>query len=501
MNINKVTLSLAVASALGVFSSQTLAYTKFEMPNKSPSTLKFAVEEKGETVGSYHNLGYISGSCNAKATNVCGDLAVAFPLPANYAIDSFNYLQVQITLTGGAQFATAPKLHCKMGTAASPFSASLTIDPNSVVVNKSSALFNFPDNRFTMPSTAFCVVVASAYKLTTDDTDKKLVAGVSFRNIGAATTRNYSGTLISFVTANNSTISNIIQSTFPIFSNVVIDVAEDSKLFTTTTTESQVVAALGSVNYQKITASQVIRLAAKSAGAVTLADYIETATITVEGATLAAANKIYLAAPAGATYCNTPIISAAPAASVSFKLTPAQLIANPKINVCMELSTTNSVVMEPSQITANITTNPTDNMELVLNPSAGNLVEIVKNGATVRLLNIPTPNPVGDNAFVRIYNTGNSPITVRGRLYSQGGAQIGGALVLFGADGGINPALGANDVEVLSSAALQTAFGSWTGRAYLELEADTSPAIFKVQALIRDRSNTLVNMSDSTQND
>lgn len=54
---------------------------------------------------------------------------------------------------------------------------------------------------------------------------------------------------------------------------------------------------------------------------------------------------------------------------------------------------------------------------------------------------------------------------------------------------------------MFSSAELEAIFGTWTGRAYLQLDADTSASIFKVQALIRDRSGTLVNMSDATAND
>lgn len=166
------------------------------------------------------------------------------------------------------------------------------------------------------------------------------------------------------------------------------------------------------------------------------------------------------------------------------------------LKICLEVPGT--TLLSDGQLTATITGLAKNANFLLDMGSGGNLSKIDRNGAVVRVLNIPAVGNA-DQAFIRIYNTSSLPTKVRGTLYGQDGKTIGTVdSVLF-------EALKPNDVEILDAAKLQAkvaATAPWTGRAWLLIQADVDKEAFKVQALIRTPGTpgVLVNLSGEAYN-
>jgi DNA-binding beta-propeller fold protein YncE len=94
-----------------------------------------------------------------------------------------------------------------------------------------------------------------------------------------------------------------------------------------------------------------------------------------------------------------------------------------------------------------------------------------------------------DQSFVRVYNGSGETVQVRGTLYGEDGSVLGvaGSVLLEDLDPG--------EVGVLSSAALASACGAstWSGRAWLEVEADVTG--LQVMNLVRTPSGLLTNVT------
>jgi len=124
------------------------------------------------------------------------------------------------------------------------------------------------------------------------------------------------------------------------------------------------------------------------------------------------------------------------------------------------------------------------------------LSTFVKNGASVKVLNIPGPTNAVDTAFIRIYNMSDAEATVYGTLYNQGstsvtGEDTGGGTVI-GTENMVLGKVPAKGVLVISPAPansstinLATLAGvtSWDGKAWMQVESDVQQ--LRVQALIR----------------
>ncbi len=241
-------------------------------------------------------------------------------------------------------------------------------------------------------------------------------------------------------------------------------------------------------------------------------------TITLSGPTIAGAKQAWLDTQAGCNgtkIANAEVVAAAAGgaggaggaagSSVSIIVTGItdatnykgiNLFTNPATHVCLEaLGTT---VLSDGQLTATLAgLQKSTSFELDLG-SGGNLSKIDRNGALVRVLNIPAVGNA-DQPFIRFYNTSSQPAQVRGTLYDQDGKIIGTEnSVLFST-------LKANDVEILDAAKLQAKVGvttPWTGRAWLLIQADVDKEAFKVQAMIRTPGTpgVLVNLSGEAYN-
>jgi len=121
------------------------------------------------------------------------------------------------------------------------------------------------------------------------------------------------------------------------------------------------------------------------------------------------------------------------------------------------------------------------------------LVKVDKNGTSVKVLNIPSPDNTVDAPYIRMYNMGTSTGKIFGTLYSQdNGTMLGTANTT------VVEALAPNAVTILTAADLATKFGTpkWAGRAWLQLESEVKG--LRVQALIRTNGpgGVLVNMGD-----
>ncbi len=121
----------------------------------------------------------------------------------------------------------------------------------------------------------------------------------------------------------------------------------------------------------------------------------------------------------------------------------------------------------------------------------GNLALFKKNGASTRVLNIPSPT-ISDDAFIRINNMTNQGGKVFGTLYSQEGVVLGTPNVELGT-------LTSLQTLVLSPENLVSLFGvtEWAGRAWMQVDAEVKK--LSVQNLVRMPDGTLINMSDGVK--
>jgi hypothetical protein len=130
------------------------------------------------------------------------------------------------------------------------------------------------------------------------------------------------------------------------------------------------------------------------------------------------------------------------------------------------------------------------------------LVKVVKNGTSLKVLNIPPPDYTTDQAAIRFYNMGTTTGRVTGTLYGQGttdGNNTGGGLPIGAANVTLIDSLAPNTVKVITGPQLGTLFGqtTWPGRAWLQIESEIKG--LRVQALVRTigvNGQVLTNMSD-----
>lgn len=332
--------------------------------------------------------------------------------------------------------------------------------------------------------------------------DIGLKAEVTYVDAGVNTTKTYQGTIIKFVTALAGIVSAGITHT--------IDVGKKaSKEFTNGT-----IVQVGTFNLSgvqttmpRVSKSYVDYIAGNTN---LVSAMLSGFSITISGPTIAGAKQAWLddgaTCGAGNKYALTQVATTSGGSSVTLTVTaigdPATLpnyfdtvvATTPK--VCLEVPGTTT--LSDGQLTATLTGLPKSTSFVIDLGIGGNLSKIDRNGAVVRVLNIPAVGNA-DQPFIRFYNTSSQPTQVRATLYGQDGKIIGTEnSVLFSA-------LKANDVEILDAAKLQAKLGAtapWTGRAWLLIQADVDKEAFKVQAMIRTPGTpgVLVNLSGEAYN-
>jgi hypothetical protein len=267
------------------------------------------------------------------------------------------------------------------------------------------------------------------------------------------------------------------------------------------------VAKLGTLKYDKV--NGVKTLAGDDPANDT---YLGTFTITVTGAALLAAQTtaatsattagVYLSSDNCATSVTNGATKSSSGTQVSFASVDATVLhATNGMSVCMLANNTNTIERGVVNFTLS-SVSPQDvgyvpNLDMV----DTTLVKVEKNGTSLKVLNLPSPDYDVDQAFIRFYNMGTTTGKVLGTLYSQGltdGTNTGGGLPLGSTNVTLIESIAPGAVMVLSGQQIATKFGQtkWPGRAWLQVESEVKG--LRVQALIRSGGygGTLTNMSD-----
>jgi len=271
---------------------------------------------------------------------------------------------------------------------------------------------------------------------------------------------------------------------------------------------SPIVARLGNIKY-----AQTVGVNTLAMLQVATDSYLKSFTLTVSGAPLNAVQQtattsalvsagIFLSLDA----CE---ISASPAGSprnpTSGKITFVGVVPTPGAttmtwSVCMVANNVNAI--ERGQVGFTIgpivgqAASDVPNLSVV-DPT---LTKVTKNGTSLKVLNIPSPDSPYDLPTIRFYNMGTTTGRITGTLYGQGDANnVGGGEVLGAPNTILVESLAPNTVKLIPSAEIGKLFGktTWAGRAWLQIESEIKG--LRVQALIRTNAGgqmVLTNMSD-----
>lgn len=525
MKINKTGLCLAIAAALGTTNAYAAASAYIEgvriVPKSGGSVsppVYFAKERTLETASVFTNACAADSLSAAPATATTdttapatctngGDLNITIPTIPGYATNSSgSTMFLRVSLLKGAKFGSVanPILRCWGSAAVALTAVAGTVD--GAAQGTSSALFALPPFFRTTADAGLCTLISSAY-VGVPSSGLSVSAVVLYKDGTTSKSASYKGTVISFATG---TQFKVLMAG----AQVTADVSSEAKKFLTSTktksalsTSSGKTAYLGFVKYGKTTA-----IAGNGVYRVATADYISytvsaaaialsSASLVIDGASLAAASKLYLTTAAAG--CGAGAVKLRSAVGGTTRVTFAQMGSNNSsfialsagLNICMEADGTKSI--EESAITASLgSVVGRTNFKPIVTPlnGANSLATVKQNGATLRLLNVNSPS-MPEKSYVRLYNTGNQAIKVTGSLFTADGKQVGTNQV-------IDAALAGLSVKVLDGAALKALFDpagtAWTGKAMLRLDANSNT--FKVMGTIRDATGTLINASGSTKN-
>jgi hypothetical protein len=552
MNIShKKSLALVIATALGSISPLSHALVDLTGDDTDRDPVLFALEESGESSIKLFNAVPAAATSEILGSEV-GDLAVRFPIVPGYTVDDANNktMFIEVTLTGGAKFAKNPVLLCadhstddttdvwngtdgltafdvaggawtvagsNIASAADALAdiqaaqVYLLKTESATVVGAATASFNFTKGFTAAVNNDGCLLTFTA-DIGASHTDAFVTAitigtrqdigmkvNVGYKEANVEMGKTFSGTIIKFVTAWKAETKNTsVNGTDPT-STVTIDVAAGSKKFLNGATMANV----GTVLVNSANDITLIRLSDNTAdGGDSVKALVTALSVQVSGATVAGASEVSLndaATCAGNKVAGaTPTTTSGSGPTVTLGLTAGNIstLYQPGFNVCLKVAGT--TVLQDGQLSASFAGSSSDGSYVLDLGSGGDIKKVGVNGVKIRVLNIPNPTNA-DQAYIRFYNTGTTGTVVTGSLYGQDGKAIGVENIeLF------NP-LKANDVEVLSAAQLASLFGggtpvSWTGRAWLLVQAQISTELFKVQGLVRSPSGVLVNLSTDASN-
>jgi len=324
---------------------------------------------------------------------------------------------------------------------------------------------------------------------------------IIYVDAGVNNTKPFEGTIIKFVTA--------IAPKFVQGSERVIDVKKASKEFVTDGTIVEI--GQFALSAGQLAAEQPRFSRSWESGAVgltTTKTLVSGVSITLSGPTIAGAKQAWLVANAVGNTCQGGtrygLAQVAATSGASTLIIGASGIGNPTnapdyfaavgLRICLEVKGTD--LLSDGQLTASFA-GLAKSTSFLLDPgNGGELSKITRNGAVVRVLNVPAKDNA-DQTFLRFYNSSSLPTTVRATLYGADGKSIGTEnATLF-------DALKANDVEILDAAKLEAKLGKpWSGRAWLLIQADVSAEFFKVQSMIRapGTPGVLINVSGEAYN-
>jgi len=443
-------------------------------------------------VSSFQSLIYASELEDTSAQlQFSDDLRIEVPVPA-YNVSDSSPMFVRIDLLSGATFRATPTFGCVTG-AAIGYSAvpQLGGAGSTQVIFPVTTAGALPAGNagFSVGADTGCFVTidsADGFDIS-GITNKQISATVQYKDGASNLQDSYNGTIISFSRGLEDSFSRV-------GTNAIIDVATESRLFTTNTIVGANTAALGEIFYNPATTTANLAIGSP----ITTTAVITAATVNLQGIPLGIANSgatVFLDTGkcTDALYTGGVITSGDSTFTITFSDIPATAL-NSGVWACLTVD--GNAVLSEGQISATIT-NPAEvdsnNYTTRIFNSSNNLVNIEKNGDQAIALVIPRPDGGGDVAFIRITNLSSQTGRILGSLYDEDGNALGTSGTV------ISEGLAANEVLVLNSQTIATAFGvtTWSRRAYLEIEAEV-PSI-AVLNLIRSADGTLTNMSNSAQ--
>jgi len=454
--------------------------------------------------------------------NITGTLEFNVPVIENRIIKadvatppSSQPYYVVITLTGGATFASVANLSLKCDYSADGVNPNLgrvaTQDSPKATVGGTVAGFRLAEGRLS----GNCV-------LTFGDPSVKLASGnakdygirVDARHMDTydGKSATVSGSLITFTQGMQASITKQ--------GEVTVDVSNPSlsKKFLVKGTVSgwantvvTAVARLGTIAYTAVSEVKTVAVGTSPAANT----YLDSFTLTVSGSPLAAVQQsaasgstsagIYLSSDlcntsANATNTNGGALAYASGNQVTFVGVKAGAFnVTNGLSVCMIGNDTSTI--DRGVVAFSISSVKPVNSSMVPNLDMVDttLTKVVKNGTSLKVLNIPSPDAGLDQAALRFYNMGTTPGKVLGTLYGQGDANNVGGGEAMGSNVTLIESLAPNAVKVIPGTEVGRLFGktTWTGRAWLQIESEIKG--LRVQALVRTivgGQQVLTNMSD-----
>lgn len=472
-------LSVAVSTALFAISNSSFAaQLKVDLSKATP--LKFAAENP-------------LAIPSLKATG--STFVLTTPTVAT-AVTTNNPYFVIVNLTGGAKFSSSGNWLMKCKTAGGGF-ANAAIQ----VVGQSEGSFSVTvgaTQTATFNAGTACYISGTQFDVT-GATDIGYSAVVRYKDGTVVKNVSYKGQLISFV--------NALTTRYSKPKNVTIDVKDGSTKFAGNTSK----AFMGVVQYGDFVTVSGLHFATgvdidnASYGA----KILNSVTAILTGPTLAAFNAtggVYISTNSACTNSAIHTLKRSSGSTVTFTIPNATSAAKISSTGGYHFCAVNKgVAMEKGSISVTLKGTGISPSPLSGKPyrpilAAGTLIDFVKNGISTKVLNIPSPANLSDNASLRINNMSSQTGKVRGTLRGMDGAILGTPNVVL-AD------LKAYETKVYPDAAeIAKVFGIdttvtppiWANNAWLQIDSELVD--LSVQGLARNKAtSTLLNMSDSVQ--
>jgi len=448
------------------------------------------------------------------------------PLITGKNISNTASYYVKLTLKGGARFGSdvdnTKKLICSYdGVEAAGNKPVIVQVPG---MDKTEVTYQL--NSGALVAGATCSLPDLSIKLYSGQKDYSIEAFINYDKLNDASTATNTTTLVTFAQALSAKPEVVGTNA----SKVTVDVRSPSlgKGFVATdgaATNYTAIKAIGKVSYTN--GSSIKKLDGNNAAP---ADFITKFSITVSGLPIAAGAEAAGQIRSGALFlgadetCKTYFSAAT---TVSFPLSVADVAVATAGTVTLDItgndanlnklaSTYPVVCMVANGVTSlpkgavkvSVTTSQISGKTPNTTMSSNDLSTFVKNGASIKVLNIPGASNATDTAFIRIYNMSDTDATVYGTLYDQGvtdaaGVDTGGGTILGTENMTLAkiPAKGMVVVSPLpansSTIDLKALVGKdWIGKAWMQIESDVRQ--LRVQALIRTggAGGVTVNASD-----
>ncbi len=407
------------------------------------------------------------------------------------------------------------------------------INPSQTVAGKSTYNFVFPEGFATQAEnhgSGACIlsigtggnpypivdadaVSVPAIKVTTPGTNVSLNVEVSYDSFFNTIVDKASALpMITFVTGYKAEFSKTnpvaAANTNDPYANAVpmIDVAASSKKFTS----GRLHAFAGYLIVTAIDGSRTLRNA--SGWGLSAGNVLTSAAITITGPTIATLSKVTLNSAStteanGGNKCNANVEAEGVPAAVSGGLANSVTIGVDQTmgaySAIVSATTTNhkgalvcliaggTSIMQDGYVTLSVV-GTSYGKSVELGNTAADFSLVKRNGAVVRVLNIPGATPAADpyRVNIRMFNTSSQDVTnIKGTIYGVDGKEIATDILL--AD-----KLPQNGMKLITSDTLISLVGkNWEGRAWMVIQAPVDKSFFKVQVLVKQPSGVLANIS------